>query len=196
MATLLRSMGSKRQDERILNDVRRQITWQSDIQSEEIGIQVKGGMVFLDGTVETRLEKLEAEKAAKAADGVSSVTNDIQVLPKAERTDAEIQGNVSAGLRAVLCVLEKLPAVTVRGGVVVLEGTVRWSFQRTSAERAADAVIGVRGVLNRILVGRSTPAVATIGPINPDRIATPMLLLGRGGARQLLDERAALAAAS
>ena len=196
MATLLRSMGSNRQDDRILNDVRRQITWQSDIQSEEIGIQVKGGMVFLDGRVETRLEKLEAEKAAKAADGVFSVTNNIQVLPKREPTDAEIHRSVNAGLRAVLCVLEKLPAVRVHNGVVTLEGNVRWSFQRTSAERAADAVIGVRGVLNRILVGRSTPAVATIGPINPDRIATPMLLLGRGGARQLFDERAALAAAS
>ena len=196
MATLLRSMGSKRQDDRILNDVRRQITWQSDIQSEEIGIQVKGGMVFLDGRVETRLEKLEAEKAAKAADGVFSVTNNIQALPKREPTDAEIQRSVNAGLGAVLCVLEKLPAVSVHDGVVALEGSVRWSFQRTSAERAADAVIGVRGVLNRILVGRSTPTVATIGPINPDRIATPMLLLGRGGARQLVDERAALAAAS
>ena len=194
MATLLRSMGSKRQDERILNDVRRQITWQSDIQSEEIGIQVKGGMVFLDGTVETRLEKLEAEKAAKAADGVSSVTNDIQVLPKAERTDAEIQGNVSAGLRAVLCVLEKLPAVTVRGGVVVLEGTVRWSFQRTSAERAADAVIGVRGVRNRISVGRSVRAA--IEPMTSDRSANSMLLLGGGVVRPLVEERPVLAAAS
>jgi len=194
MATLLRSMGSKRQDERILNDVRRQITWQSDIQSEEIGIQVKGGMVFLDGTVETRLEKLEAEKAAKAADGVSSVTNDIQVLPKAERTDAEIQGNVSAGLRAVLCVLEKLPAVTVRGGVVVLEGTVRWSFQRTSAERAADAVIGVRGVSNRISVGRSVRAA--IEPMTSDRSANSMLLLGGEVVRPLVEERPVLAAAS
>jgi len=194
MATLLRSMGSKRQDERILNDVRRQITWQSDIQSEEIGIQVKGGMVFLDGTVETRLEKLEAEKAAKAADGVSSVTNDIQVLPKAERTDAEIQGNVSAGLRAVLCVLEKLPAVTVRGGVVVLEGTVRWSFQRTSAERAADAVIGVRGVRNRISVGRSVRAA--IEPMTSDQSANSMLLLGGGVVRPLVEERPVLAAAS
>ncbi len=194
MATLLRSMGSKRQDERILNDVRRQITWQSDIQSEEIGIQVKGGMVFLDGTVETRLEKLEAEKAAKAADGVSSVTNDIQVLPKAERTDAEIQGNVSAGLRAVLCVLEKLPAVTVRGGVVVLEGTVRWSFQRTSAERAADAVIGVRGVSNRISVGRSVRAA--IEPMTSDQSANSMLLLGGEVVRPLVEERPVLAAAS
>ena len=194
MATLLRSMGSKMQDERILNDVRRQITWQSDIQSEEIGIQVKGGMVFLDGTVETRLEKLEAEKAAKAADGVSSVTNDIQVLPKAERTDAEIQGNVSAGLRAVLCVLEKLPGVTVRGGVVVLEGTVRWSFQRTSAERAADAVIGVRGVSNRISVGRSVRAA--IEPMTSDRSANSMLLLGGEVVRPLVEERPVLAAAS
>jgi len=186
-------MRSNRQDDRILNDVRRQITWQSDIQSEEIGIQVKGGMVFLDGTVETRLEKLEAEKAAKAIDGVFSVTNDIHVSPRGERTDAEIQRDVNSGLCAVLCVLEKLPAVTVRGGVVVLEGTVRWSFQRTSAERAADAVIGVRAVRNHISVRQS--ARATVEPMNSDRSANTMLL-GGGGVRPLVEERPVLAAAS
>jgi osmotically-inducible protein OsmY len=197
MATLVRSMGSRTEDDdRIRNDVRRQITLQSDIQSEEIGIQVKNRMVFLDGRVETRLERLEAENAAKAAYGVSSVTNNIRVVPKRERSDSDIQGDVNAGLRAVLCVLEKSPAVMVQDGVVVLEGTVRFSFQRVSAERIADAVIGVRSVHNRIQVGQSARVLRVPESYRPRTNTTPTLLLERGDARLLIDDRPVLAAAS
>jgi osmotically-inducible protein OsmY len=196
MVTLFRNRGSETEDGRIRDDVRRQITWQADIQSEEIGIQVKAGAVFLEGRVETRLERLEAENAANAADGVFSVVNGIQVIPRRPHSDGEIQGDVNASLRAVLCVLEKMPTVTIEDGIAVLEGNVRWRFQRTSAERAADAVIGVRGVRNRIEVGR--PAVSVVNEAyRPGPNATPaLLLLGRGGSLPLGDDRPVLAAAS
>lgn len=150
---------SKTLDNRIHDDVCRQFMWQTDIESQEINVEVNNSVVLLTGHVEACLDRLEAEKAAKAVYGVTSVINNIEVDPKHPRTDCEIADDVVASLRLVACVLEELPTVFVKEGVAVLKGKVRWKFQRASAENAADAVIGVRQVVNLIEVvpfGRPT----------------------------------------
>ncbi len=141
-------------DNRIHDDVCRQFTWQCDIQSQEINVEVKKSVVLLSGYVETCLDKLEAEKAAKAVCGVTSVINNIQVEPKQPKTDSEVANDVIGSLQRIACVLDELPTVSVLDGVAVLRGQVRWEFQRASAEKAADAVIGVRQVVNLIEVVR------------------------------------------
>lgn len=159
------------QDERIHDEVCRQLTWQTDIQSKDIVVEVKNSAVTLSGQVETCLERREAESAAKAVYGVSSVINKIEVEPKHVRLDGEIAEDVIASLRMVICVLEAIPSVIVRSGVVNLEGQVRWNFQRESAERAADAVIGVLRVDNFIKVEpRETYALRR--PSNRKRLDT------------------------
>jgi len=145
------------QDDRIAEDVRRQITWQTDIQSRAIHVQVENGAVILTGVVETRLEKLEAELAAKAVYGVSSVANRITVQPERERADCEIEEDLDAALHMLASILEEPPVATVKNGVATLRGRVRWNFQRHSAERAADAIIGVREVVNIIEVAPPAP---------------------------------------
>lgn len=140
------------QDDRIHSDVCRQIMWQADIQSREIMVEVKNAAVTLSGRVETCFERMEAEKAAKAVYGVSSVTNLIDVKPMRARTDREIAKDVIAGLEVMSFVLEEVPRVTVSNGVVTLEGKVRWNFQRESAERTAEGVVGAQGVRNLIEV--------------------------------------------
>ena len=152
MIAPLYSIFPKAEDERICDDVRRQLMWQTDIQSEEIAVEVKDSAVILTGRVETCLEKREAENAAMAVHGVSSVTNDIRIEPKHPRSDHEIADDVLANLRIVLCVLEEIPTVSVREGVVTLRGEVRWKFQAVSAERAAEAAVGVLRVRNLIAV--------------------------------------------
>lgn len=140
------------EDDRIHDDVCRQIVWEPEIQSREINVEVRNGEVFLSGKVETCLEKLEAEKAAKAVYGVVSVTNNIQVISKTQRADDEIARDVIAGLKMTTNVLDKEPRVSVRSGIVMLEGKLHWNFQRQCAERVAQAVVGVRQVLNFIEV--------------------------------------------
>ena len=156
----------KTQDERIHDDVCRQIMWEADIQSKEIKVEVKNSAVLLSGSVETCLEKLEAEKAAKAVFGVASVTNNIEVEPKQARSDGEIAKAVVASLRAIQCVLEEVPRVSVRNGEVMLEGIVRWNFQRECAERAAEGVVGVKRVEDFIEV---TPLEALSPCRQPNR---------------------------
>jgi osmotically-inducible protein OsmY len=140
------------QNYRIRSDVQRQLKWQSDIGSDEIKVQVDGPIVTLSGRVETHLEKHEAENAAKAVYGVSSVNNNIEVIPRQVRTDREIETDINSGLRHLSYVLEELPTVHVSGGIVTLRGKVRWNFQRDSASHAAEAVPGVRQVNNLIWI--------------------------------------------
>src|SRR6201987_193938 len=95
------------QDDRIYDDVRRQIMWQTDIQSPEIMVEVRNSAVILSGSVETCLERMEAENAARAVYGVSSVINQIQVEAKCARADPEIADDVIAGLEMISFVLEQ-----------------------------------------------------------------------------------------
>jgi len=140
------------QDRRIYDDVCRQLTWQSDIQSEEITVAVKDSKVFLAGRVETCFEKAEAERAANAVYGVTGIVNDIIVEPKQVRTDSEIAADITAALRTCTSVVEELPDVHVTDGVAVLQGRSRWEFQRHGAEQQALAIVGVKHVVNLIVV--------------------------------------------
>jgi osmotically-inducible protein OsmY len=165
----------QKQNDRIAEDVRRQLTWQTDIQSRDIHVTVNDGDVLLTGVVETRLEKFEAELAAKAVHGISSVDNRITVQPERERTDSEIEQDLVAALNTLAAILEEPPAATVKNGVATLRGRVRWNFQRHSAERAADAIIGVREVVNIIEVAPPAPAPCRqLARRRPD--TTPALL--------------------
>jgi osmotically-inducible protein OsmY len=148
----LYNISPKTQDERIHDDVCRRLISQADIESREIVVGVKNTAVVLAGRVESCLERREAESAARAAYGVSSITNNIRVEPKRSRTDREIRDHVLACLRTSMCVLEELPSVSVCDGIVTLGGQARWKFQAVSAERAAEAVVGVQWVRNSIEV--------------------------------------------
>lgn len=142
----------KTQDDQIHNDICRQIAKQPEIQSQEINIEVKKGVVVLTGSVETCLERLEAEKAAQAVYGVLSVTNLIQVRPKFVRTDDAIAHDVAVSLKSVTNIMDVLPTVTVHNGVVMLDGIVRGNRQRQDAEQAAQAIYGVRQIFNFLQV--------------------------------------------
>jgi osmotically-inducible protein OsmY len=150
--TVINDTFSKKQDDRIREDVVRQIEWDPEIESTDISVKVDESNVFLSGFVHGYLEKMDAERAAKSVYGVSSVANDIEVKPKTERTDPEIARDVVQTLKLHSSVPEDRLNVTVRDGFVTLNGTVVWNFERLSAERAAHTISGVRGLINLIQI--------------------------------------------
>ena len=81
----------------------------------------------------------------------------IQVKPGDERTDPEIATDAVHALQADVSVPNQI-TVTVRSGLVTLDGTVEWTFQKTAAGSAVMCLKGVKGVSNRIHVspGAST----------------------------------------
>jgi osmotically-inducible protein OsmY len=153
------------QDQRIYDDVLRQLTWQPDIESNEVEVTVRGAVVFLKGKVPTCLEKREAEKAAKAPFGVVNVVNQLVVEPNISRSDEEIKADIVAALINVTSILDSIPEVEVDHGLVTLAGLVHWEFEKQRAENIALAIRGVGAVTNQIEVhNRHASAPSSLFP--------------------------------
>jgi osmotically-inducible protein OsmY len=143
-----------RNDEEIQRDVLDELSWEAELQPNEIGVMVDDGVVTLTGWVDSFGKKWAAERAAHRVRGVVAVANDIEVrLPgSAERTDADIAAAATRALQWDAMVLPGTVKVTVSHGWVTLDGQVEWQFQRREAERAVRRLTGVRGVTNLISV--------------------------------------------
>ena len=113
-------------DLEIQQDVINHLKWQPSINSSNIGVAVKNGVVTLSGQVDTYYQKLAAENAAKKVTGVRAIAEDIQVdmSPAFHKTDAEIAESVLNALKWHSAVPENKIKVKVDDGFVTLEGQV------------------------------------------------------------------------
>jgi len=145
-------------DNQLRHAVLRQLDWEPEVASNEIGVGVAEGVVTLTGFVNTYAEKLAAERAAKRVFGVKAVADDIQVRPLNVRTDPEIATDVVRALEAHISVPASEIKATIRDGWVMLEGSVDWMYQKEAAGRAVQYLGGVRGISNQITV---TPKVTS-----------------------------------
>ena len=143
-----------RTDEDIQADVLEELRWDSRIQSNEIGVTVKDGIVTLTGSVDSYLQQMAAQDAAHRVRTVKAVANDIEVrLPGfAERTDADLANAVLNALKWDAAVPADTLEVTVSQGWVTLKGEVEFGFQKGDAERAIRRLAGIKGVSNQIMV--------------------------------------------
>ena len=144
--------GSKRTDDLIHKDVCREIDWEPLISSQDIAVKVKDGAVTLTGFVHSYPEKFAAERAAKSVLGVRSVADDIEVTPRVVRTDPEIARDVQHVLELYALIPDDTIKAIVREGVVTLEGTVQWDYERRSTEGAIRDINGVRAVIDSLQV--------------------------------------------
>lgn len=138
----------------IQQDIMDELKWQPFLKSANIGVAVKNGIVTLSGNVDNYFQKTEAEKAAKKVMGVKAIAEDIQigVAPSYKKTDAEIAESVMNALKWHAAVPDEKITVKVEDGIVTLDGDVEWEYQRTSAKKAVNNLLGVRNVINLITV--------------------------------------------
>lgn len=143
-----------RTDEEIQKDVLNELKWDSRVQSTEIGVAVKDGVVTLTGWVDSFYKSWAAEEAAHRVRGVLAVANDIEVrLPaSAERTDADIAAAAIQALEWDAGVSIDNLDVTVSKGWVTLRGVVEWEYQKHNAERVVYRLKGVKGVSNLLTI--------------------------------------------
>lgn len=141
-------------DLQIQKDVIEELRWEPFLNSSEIGVAVKNGIVTLSGQVDSYSKKLIAEKAAKKVAGVKAVAEDIQVgiMPASGRTDTEIAEAVLNALKWHSAVMDEKIKIKVEDGNVKLEGEVEWDYQRTSIRSSIINLVGVRSVVNLINV--------------------------------------------
>lgn len=143
-----------RTDEEIQKDVLNELKWDSRVQSTEIGVAVKDGVVTLTGWVDSFYKRWAAEEAAHRVRGVLAVANDIEVrLPaSAERNDADIAAAAIHALEWDTGVSIDNLDVTVSKGWVTLRGVVEWEYQKHDAERVVRRLKGVKGVANLLTI--------------------------------------------
>jgi osmotically-inducible protein OsmY len=139
-------------DNEIERDVRDELKWDPDLNSDDIAISVKNGVVTLAGFVPSYSDKFEAEAAAKRVAGVLAVANDLEVrLPAIDqRPDPDIARDAVAALKTQLPISYDRIKIIVKNGWVYLEGSAEWQYQKTTAEIAVRKVKGVKGVTNSI----------------------------------------------
>ena len=143
-----------RSDQEIERDVKEELQWNPDLDSTDIAMSVKKGVVTLAGFVKSYSDKYEAEAAAKRVAGVSAVANDIEVrLPAIDqRPDPDIARDAVDAIKNQLPISSHNIKVVVKSGWVTLEGAVEWQYQRQTAETAVRRIKGVKGVTNSIVV--------------------------------------------
>ena len=142
----------KETDKRLRDAVLRQLDWEPEIVSEDIGVTVRDGVVTLTGFVHSFFERVAAERAAKAVYGVQAVAADIEVKLGTQRTDPEIARDIVHAMQMNVSVPDDRIKTSVREGFVTLEGTVDWNFQRDSAATIARNINGVRGLSNQVVM--------------------------------------------
>jgi osmotically-inducible protein OsmY len=147
-------------DEQLQSDVEQELRWDPSVRAEQIGVSVKGGVIELDGHVDSYYEKWAAERAAIRVTNAKAIANEIKVeLPSsATRTDEDIARTAINHLEWNYSVPETVKVVVVNGSVT-LKGTSEWQYQKEEAERAVRLLKGVRWVFNEIAV---TPKVSAV----------------------------------
>jgi osmotically-inducible protein OsmY len=149
-------------DTQLRQDVLDELEWEPSIDANEIGVAVHNGVVTLTGYVPSYAEKLAAERAAAHVSGVKAIAEEIEVkLPSSsKRTDSEIAEAVVNALKWNPVVKEAIK-VKVEDGVVTLTGEVNWNYERDSAKRIVENLMGVRRLINLLRV-RARPSVADV----------------------------------
>lgn len=139
----------------------REFRWDTRVDETDIEIEVNDGIVTLTGTVDSYLHRMAAQEAARRVSGVLGVVNDLRVhIPGTEvRTTPEICQAVRRALEWHTGVPYQHIRSWVTDGRVTLEGPVAYWFEREDAEKAVQHLVGVKEIVNRIVV---PPAVAPL----------------------------------
>jgi osmotically-inducible protein OsmY len=138
-----------------------ELAWDPTIDSSNIAVTARDGIVTLAGSVESFSQKLEAERAAKRIAGVRAVVDNMEVRlpPAGVRDDTAIADAAVRALSWHVAIPEAAINVVVERSWVKLTGEVEFDFQRRAAESAVRHLAGVKGVTNLITVKQQATPV-------------------------------------
>jgi osmotically-inducible protein OsmY len=139
-------------DTQLQQDVQAELQWEPGVQSAQIGVQAKDGVVTLTGEVASYAEKWHAEHAAQRVAGLCALVVALTVhLPAlARRTDADIARAAENVVAWATSVPQEAVQVMVEGGWITLSGQVDWQYQRQHVADSLRYLPGVTGLSNQI----------------------------------------------
>ena len=141
-------------DKQLKNDILAELRWEPSVNAEQIGVEVKDGIVTLAGHVDSFVEKWAAEKAAKKVSGVRAlaVEMDVKLPSLSQRNDADIARSADSALEWTTYLPRNTINIQVESGRVTLDGDVEWEYQRRAALSAVRNLMGVKGITNNIVI--------------------------------------------
>jgi osmotically-inducible protein OsmY len=141
-------------DAQLKLDVVTELEWEPSVNADEIGVEVKSGVVTLAGHVDSYAEKWSAEQAVQRVSGIRAlaVEMDVRLPGPSQRSDAEIGLAARNALDWSTYIANSKIQVLVQQGWVTLSGEVEWAYQRQAAGSAVHFLMGVKGVTDNIVL--------------------------------------------
>lgn len=147
---------AQRPDAWVTTKVKMSLLTSEGVSASNVHVDTVDGRVTLHGSVPTQAEKSRAEEVAGLVEGASEVRNLLQVVSpkqeaKTDRTDAQVQENVKASLKADRALADSSISVqSVNKGVVLLSGKAQTLSDAYRAVDVSSRVPGVRRVASEI----------------------------------------------
>lgn len=141
-------------DAQLQQDVIAELEWEPSVDAVRIGVTVEGGIVTLDGHVNSYAEKWDAERAGQRVSGVRALANKMDVsLPRSShRNDADIALAAENAMLWTTFLPRQTVKVVVEDGWITLSGELDWDYQRQAAAATVRHLMGVRGVSDQIAI--------------------------------------------
>ena len=131
-----------------------------------IGVECKDGAVNISGEVPTQIDKDLAEKLVLQTQGVSTITNNLSILPAAARTnqetapsslpvkveDFELEANLRERISSTPGLANAVITIKVKSKIVTLDGTVANEQIRSQIEQIISNFPQVSRVNNQIKI--------------------------------------------
>lgn len=134
------------------NEVVQALRSQMPAEAEFIGVRVQDRVVYLDGPAGTIERKRQAGEIAKRMPGSAKVINNLATRGESTSIDEALEREILKALE--MARINMVDArVSVLDGLVLLDGSVGSIEQRDKAFAIAEAVPGVSGVQNDLVVG-------------------------------------------
>lgn len=134
-------------DKQLKNDILAELRWEPSVNAEQIGVEVKDGIVTLAGHVNSYVEKWAAEEATQKVSGVRAlaVEMDLRLPSLSERTDADIARSADSALEWTTYLPKDSIKIQAEGGWVTLSGEVEWEYQQPGCIRRSPSSDGCHG---------------------------------------------------
>lgn len=136
------------------NKVLEALHWEPLLNKTEIGVVEDDGIITLTGFVDSYAKKLKAEETVKNIKGIKAVVEKVEVRFGVDGaiTDTEIAREVVNALKWNWEIPNDVIKVKVENNWVTLEGELQWNYQRETAKKLVDNLVGIRGVNNKITI--------------------------------------------
>ena len=129
-----------------------ELEYEPCIDAADIGVAAENGVVTLSGHVADYVQKMAAERAAWRVKGVKGIAQEIEVRFPGDKkwNDDEIAQRAVNILAWNTLVPKDCARVRVSDGWITLSGSMKWNYQRQTAENEVRKLNGVKGVTNSI----------------------------------------------